>query len=56
VKGVDKIKHTFCVQYFFSFFLSFENRAVYETMLKNICRDGQATGDNMAHARCLLDA
>jgi len=32
----------------------FGNRAVYEIMWKNTCREGQATGDNMAHAHLTL--
>jgi hypothetical protein len=38
---------------FNNFFL--ENRTVYEIMWK-IFRVGQATDDNMAHARCVFDA
>jgi len=30
-----------------------ENRAVYEIMLKNGGRGGQATEDNTAHALCM---
>jgi len=34
-----------------------ENRAVYEMACKNIVETGgQATDDNMAHARVMLDA
>jgi len=33
---------------------SFENLAVYEIMWKNTVRAGQATDDNLAHARCIL--
>ena len=43
-------KHTFYVQQ-----LLFENRVVYEITWKKHCRDEQATDDNMAHARCMLD-
>jgi hypothetical protein len=32
----------------------FENRAFYEIMWKKYCRSVQATGDNMAHAHCML--
>jgi hypothetical protein len=33
---------------------SFENRAVYEAMWKNIVQRGQAADNNMAHAHCML--
>ena len=32
-----------------------ENRAIYEITWKNYSRAGQATDDNMAHVRCMLD-
>ena len=32
----------------------FPNRAIYEIMWTNHSRAGQATDDNMAHARCML--
>jgi len=32
-----------------------ENRAIYEIMWKKIGRARQSTGDNMAHAHCMLD-
>jgi len=32
-----------------------ENRAVHEKNVEKDCRAGQATGDNMAHAPCMLD-
>ena len=35
-------------------FFSPENRAVYEITWKNTV-EGAATGDNMAHAHCMLD-
>jgi len=35
--------------------LFFENRAVYKQMWKNIVEPVQATNDNMANARCMLD-
>jgi len=38
----------------FSNFFS-EYRAVYEIMWEKYCRAGQGTGDNMAHAYCMLD-
>jgi hypothetical protein len=41
-------KHILCSIKFF-----FENRAVYEIMWKN--RTGQATDENMAHVRYMLD-
>jgi hypothetical protein len=39
----------------FNNFFFFENRAVYEIMWKKYSEAGQATDDNMAHARCMLD-
>ena len=33
----------------------FKYRAVYEIMWKKYCIAGQVTGDNMAHAHCILD-
>jgi len=50
-KAVQKIK----THFEFSYFFSPENRAVYEIMWKKYCRAGQGTGDNMAHAYCVLD-
>jgi hypothetical protein len=35
-------------------FLFFENRNVYEEVEK-YCRAGQATGNSMANAHCVLD-
>ena len=32
-----------------------QNRAVYEIMWEKYDREGQATGDNMAHAHSRLD-
>jgi len=49
-KVVEKIKTP--IVYSITFFL---NCAVYETMLKNIVRVGQATDDNMVHAHCMLN-
>ena len=52
-KVVEKIKtHILCSV---AFFLSFENRPVYEIMWENILVPGQATDENMAHAHCMLD-
>jgi len=49
-KFVEKTKHILCsVTFFF-----FENHAFYEIMWKNIVETGQATGDSMAHANCML--
>ena len=49
-KFVQKIKtHVLCSTAFF-----FENRAVYEIMWKNIAEAGQATGNSMARANCML--
>jgi hypothetical protein len=45
---VEKIKT--CILCSVTFF--YENRVVYEKYY----RAGQATGDNMAHAHCMLDA
>jgi len=45
-----KSKHTFCVQKLFFK----KNRAVYEIMWGKYGRGGQATGDSMAHAHCML--
>ena len=48
---VEKIK----TQFMFKNFLFFvENRAVYETMWKNVIRPGEATDDNTAHAHSML--
>jgi len=38
-----------------SLILFFENRAFCETMWKKYGTAGQAAGDNMAHAHCMLD-
>jgi len=35
-------------------YFSLENRAVYETMWKNMIRAHQATDDNKKHALCML--
>jgi len=32
-----------------------ENHAVYEIIVEQYFRAGQATGDNMAHAHCMLE-
>jgi len=50
-KSYRENQNTFCVQIFFVF----ENLAVNEVMWKNVVQQGQATGDNMAHAHCMLD-
>jgi len=50
-KVVEEIKtHILC-----SIISFFENRAFYKVMGKNICREGKATDDNMAHAHCTMD-
>jgi len=36
------------------FFLSFENRAIYENV-EEYCGDAQTKDDNMAHSHCMLD-
>ena len=51
-KSCRENKKTFYIQKRFFFF---ENRAVYEIMLKNINRAGQATDDNMAPEHFMLD-
>jgi hypothetical protein len=48
---VEEIKHILCPVFFF---LS-ENLAFYGIIWKNVFRAGQATDDNMAHARYMLD-
>jgi hypothetical protein len=48
-KFVEKIKTHFVFSNFF------ENRAFYEIIWKNVCKEWQDTDDNMAHARCILE-
>ena len=53
-KVVEKIK----TQIFFMFtntIFFFQNRAIYEVMLKKYCRARQARDDYTAHAHCMLD-
>jgi hypothetical protein len=47
-KVVETIKTHFC------FRKLFKKRAADEKMWKKYCGAGQATGDNMAHERCML--
>jgi hypothetical protein len=49
-KVVEKIKHTFYVQFFF-----FDKRAVCEVMWRKYSTAGRTTRDNMAQAHCMLD-
>jgi hypothetical protein len=44
----EKPKEAFCVK------LVFRKCAVFCDILEIYCRAGQATADNMAHARCML--
>jgi len=51
-KTVEETKaHALCSVNFF-----FLNRAVYEITSKSYCGAGQATGDNIALAHCMLDS
>ena len=54
-KFVEKIKTQILFSITFSVFFFFENRAIYEVMWKKQYWVGQATGDNMTHANCMLD-
>jgi len=51
-KSIDKIKTQSMFNNFFSKILSFMREIMWNNMY---CRAGQATDDNMAHARWLLD-
>ena len=47
-KFVEKIKtHILCSSFFFKSYLLWDN-------VEKCCRGVQATGDNMAHAHCML--